>query len=228
MRKSNDIPEKLVVNWAPKSPILDSYRTIRTNVQFARKHKGIKTILITSPSQGEGKSITSANLAIVMAQNDIKTVYMDVDLRKPNGHNIFGVSNQKGVTSYLVEGCELNEIIQKAYTPNLSIVTSGFLTPNPTELLGSQRMDLFLREIKECFEIVILDSPSMFVPEASILAEIADGCILVIDAKKTKRNLASKVVQQLRQLNVNILGVVLNNMKNYYSERDLGKSERGE
>ncbi len=204
---------KLVTNWAFPSHIVEAYRTLRTNIQFASVDKQIKSILFTSTGAGEGKTTTSANLAIAMAKDLKRTVYIDTDLRKPAGHLIFNLSNRAGVTHYLVGQSALEEVIQETGIPLLSAVTSGAIPPNPAELLGSNRMSAFLDELERLFDVIILDSPPLLVTDGFLLSQKVDGCILVIDAKKTKREQAVKAVEQLKHAHANILGVVLNNEK---------------
>jgi protein-tyrosine kinase len=203
---------KLVAHWNPKSPISEAYRTIRTNIQFAGIDREIKTMLVTSTGPGEGKSTTSANLAIVMAQSDKKTVYIDADMRKPTGHRTFQVANRKGLTSYLAGQATLEEVLQGTMVPGLSLMTAGPIPPNPAELLASKRMGHLLEELKKEFDCIILDTPPVIaVADATILATQVDGCILVVNAGKTNRDLAIKARQQLENVNASILGVVLNN-----------------
>ncbi|WP_047150832.1 CpsD/CapB family tyrosine-protein kinase [Aneurinibacillus tyrosinisolvens] len=212
---------KLVAHWNPKSPIAEAYRTIRTNIQFAGVDREIKTILVTSTGPSEGKSTTSANLAIVMAQSDKKTVYIDADMRKPTGHHTFHVPNRKGLTSYLAGQAALDEVLQSTEIPNLLVIPAGPIPPNPAELLGSKRMTSFLEQLKQQFDYIVIDTPpTVAVADSTILATQVDGCILVVNAGKTNRDLALKAKQQLENVNAPLLGVVLNNKEikgnNYY------------
>jgi protein-tyrosine kinase len=221
MKNFDERYSKLVAHWNPKSPISEAYRTIRTNIQFAGIDREIKTILLTSTGPSEGKSTTSVNLAIVMAQSDKRVVYIDADMRKPTGHHTFHLPNRKGLTSYLAGQVSLDEVVQTTEIPNLSAITAGPIPPNPAELLGSKRMGLFLEELKQNFDHIIIDSPpTIAVADATILATQVDGCILVVNAGKTNRELAIKAKQQLENVNAPLLGVVLNNKEikgnNYY------------
>lgn len=221
-RKPDERYEKLIAHWNPRSPIVEGYRTLRINIQFASINQAARTLLVTSTSSSEGKTITSANLAVMMAKDQKKTVYVDTDLRKPRVHDTFDLPNLYGVSSYLVGESSITDIIQDSGLPNLSIVTCGPIPPNPVELLGSNRLDLLLEELVQRFEIVILDSPPMLVADAIVLATKVDGCIFVIDSQKTKREMAIKAIEKLKNVNAHILGVVMNNKKiknkaEYYS-----------
>jgi protein-tyrosine kinase len=225
---TNERYSKLVAHWNPKSPIAEAYRTIRTNIQFASIDKEIKTILVTSTAPSEGKSTTAANLAIVMAQAGKKTLYIDADMRKPTGHKTFRVPNRQGLTSCLVGQSNVHGVIQSTEIENLHVITAGPIPPNPAELLASNRMKEFIRELKKEFDQIIIDSPPVLaVADATILATQVDGCILVVNAGKTNREMAIKAKQQLENVKAPMLGVVLNNkeMKGnsyyyyYYGER---------
>ncbi|AMA71668.1 MULTISPECIES: CpsD/CapB family tyrosine-protein kinase [Aneurinibacillus] len=213
--------EKLIAYWNPKSQIAEAYRTLRTNIQFASVDEEIKTILITSTGPAEGKSTTATNLAVVMAQAAKRTLYIDADLRKPAGHHIFQVPNRRGLTTYLAGQIQLRDAVQETGIENLAIMTAGPIPPNPAELLGSKKMKLALKELHSQFEAIILDTPPVIaVADAAILSRLVDGCILVVNAGKTNRDLAARAKQQLEHTNARLLGVVLNNKQikhnNYY------------
>lgn len=213
MKKVENRNEKLIAHWNPKSSIAESYRTLRTNIQFASIGKIVKSILVTSTQPGEGKTTTSANLAIVMGQAGKKTVYVDADLRRPSGSETFHVNNFKGVTSYLVGNEKLEDIMQETGIPNVSVITAGPIPPNPAELLGSQEMSQFIAELQNRFDMVIIDSPpALAVADAVVLSTLVDGCLIVINAGKTNEDLVGKVTNQLQMANAKIFGVVLNKL----------------
>lgn len=212
-KRSRRLDDKLVTHYAPQSPAAELFRTIRTNIRFAGRGKPLRTILVTSAQPGEGKTLTSANLAVVLSQNNIRTVYVDADMRRPTGHHSFRLLNHQGLSSYLVGDCELADILQESLTPHLSVVTAGPIPPNPLELLETERLDAFLAEIGEHAEAVIIDSPPLVVSDAAWLASKADGCVLVVDAQSTGREAGIKAVEQLRSVNARILGAVLNNVE---------------
>lgn len=221
-KKMDDRYRKLITHWNPFSPIVEGYRTLRINIQFASSTQVTRTLLVTSTGPSEGKTITSANLAIMMAKDQKNTVYVDTDLRKPRAHFTFDLPNIRGVSTYLKGESSLKEIVQDSGVPNLSVITCGPIPPNPTELLGLNRIDLLIEELLQRFDFVIFDSPPMMIADAVVLATKVDGCIVVIDSQKTKRESAGKAIEQLKNVNGNILGVVLNNKKirnkeEYYS-----------
>lgn len=230
MRITDERSDKLVTSLPLKSTIAESYRTLRTNIQFASvDREQIKTILVTSTQPGEGKTVTSANLSIVMAQADIKTVYIHADLRRPTGHKIFGLQNVKGLTTYLVGQASIEEIIQDTDIPNLQVITSGPIPPNPAELLASKKMENFLEELKLKFDMIIIDTPPVLaVTDATVLSQKVDGCLLVVSSGITSKEMASKAKNQLMNAKAPLLGVILNNKKlskkeyntYYYYEND--------
>jgi len=213
---------KMVPKMEENSPIIEAYRLIRTNIQFQRGAKELRSIMFTSSLPEEGKSITCGNLAILMAMDHKKTVFVDCDLRKPSGHYMFHMTNRKGVTSYLTGRAQLNQIIRKTNIPNLSFIAAGPIPLHSPELLASKLMDQFIDELTKIFDLVILDAPPMVVSDPAILAAKADGCIFVISAKKNRREVIKQRIDQLKRIEANILGVILNKSdkksiwKNYY------------
>lgn len=149
----------LINNKNIKSPIVEAYKTLRTNIQFSMPDGGPRTILITSSSPGEGKSTTSANLAITMVQSNKKVLLVDGDLRKSVMHRIFELSNLKGLTNILAGNEDYREIVKENVVENLDIITAGPKPPNPSELLGSRRMENFLELAKQEYDIIIIDTP---------------------------------------------------------------------
>lgn len=192
------------------SPLAEAYRSLRTIVQYKTKSNAPSALMVTSKHPNEGKSLTSANLAIVMALDNKKTVYIDCDLRRPDGQFIFGVSIRKGVTSYLEGYSTMKEIVTGTHIPNLSVIVAGIIPPNPTELLSSKRMDQLIQELKKEYEYIIIDSPPMVVSDSLALANKVDGCIFVVNAQRSKRDEVTDGIQQLQQVQTEILGIVLN------------------
>lgn len=192
------------------SPLAEAYRSLRTIVQYKTKNNAASALMVTSKHPNEGKSLTSANLAIVMALDNKKTVYIDCDLRRPDGQFLFGVSSRKGVTSYLEGYSTAKEVVTGTHIPNLSVIVAGIIPPNPTELLSSKRMDQLLQELKKEFDYIIIDSPPMVVSDSLALANKVDGCIFVVNAQKSKRDEVTDGIQQLQQVKTEILGTILN------------------
>ena len=210
----NDQRRKLVTVIDPKSPISEQYRTIRTNIQFSSVDKDIQVIMVTSSGPMEGKSTTSANLAVVFAQQEKRVLLVDADLRKPTMHYTFNQTNTFGLTTVLAKQISLKEAVNATDVDNLSVLTSGPIPPNPAELMGSQGMDRFLLEVKETYDIIIFDTPPVLaVTDAQVLANKCDGTILVAYSGKTEMDEASKAKDILTAAKGKLLGAVLNHKK---------------
>lgn len=204
---------KLIVHEQAKSPISEAYRTLRINLQFSKINEELKLVMFTSSGPGEGKSMTAANAAVAMAQAGKNVLIIDCDLRKPVQHRIFG-KNRQGLTNLMVESLSLDQVIQPTEVPGLSLMTSGPIPPNPSELLASAKMDKLLETVKERFDMVILDAPPVLaVTDASVLASKVDGIVLVVAAGTVRPEIASKAKDLLEKANGHILGVVLNRVE---------------
>lgn len=213
--------ESLISVNDPKSPIAESYRTLRTNIQFSSFDEKIQSIVVTSSGPGEGKSTTSSNFAIVTAQGGKKTLLVDCDQRKPKLHKLFGFSNEIGISNLLVGEADFAQAVKKTEIENLYVLTAGTRPPNPAELLASSKMQQFLKELKSEFDYIILDTPPVImVTDAQILAQYADGCLLVVASGEADRGAAIRAKELLGKVNAKILGVVLNKIdttgKGYY------------
>ncbi|WP_058301306.1 CpsD/CapB family tyrosine-protein kinase [Gorillibacterium timonense] len=197
----------------PKSPISESYRMLRSNLDFTSFDNNEKILMVTSAGPSEGKSTTTTNLATVYAQSDKRVLIVDADLRKPTVHLSFNRSNRNGLSNILVGQAEWKECIQSSGIDNLSIIPSGPIPPNPSELLSSKRMKKFIEEVKDEFDIILFDtSPILAVTDAQVVAAFCSGVILVVDAGKTKKDTLSKAKHTLERADARILGVVLNNI----------------
>ncbi|MFC4100422.1 CpsD/CapB family tyrosine-protein kinase [Paenibacillus xanthanilyticus] len=198
----------------PKSPVTEAYRSIRTNIDFSSLDNNVQVIMSTSATPGEGKSTTISNLAVVYAQSDKKVVLIDADLRKPTMHHTFKLSNRFGLSSLLTRQVDLASAVQETAVPNLSVITSGPIPPNPSEMVASGRMSALIEELRGQFDIILIDTPPMLaVTDAQIIATKCDGVVIVLDSGRVKKDMALKVQDQLNQVNAKILGVVLNNVK---------------
>ena len=209
-KKRND----LIVLGNPNSPISEQYRAIRTNIQFAdTKETPLHTITVTSSGPNEGKSTTSANLAIVFAQAGERVLLVDADLRKPTVHVTFRVANDNGLTTLLTRGRLVTGAARETNIPNLSILPSGPKPPNPSELLGGKRMVELIEEMKEHYDLIIFDTPPVVsVPDAQIMAAKTDGTLLVVRENQTKKETLTKAKQLLTLANARILGAVQNDV----------------
>ncbi len=176
-------------------------------------------ISVTSAGPMEGKSTTAANLAVAYAQANKQVLLMDADLRKPTLHHTFEKSNRIGLSNLLANQYGIHEVVKDTHIENLSVITSGPIPPNPAEMLASKRMVSLLVELKDRFDMIIIDTPpALAVTDAQVIASICDGVLLVIDCGKVKRDLALKVKANLEHVKARILGVVLNNK----SRKDAG------
>jgi len=212
------IASHLVTHLDPKSAVSEAYRSLRTAILFSSagsaKENGSagKVYVITSSSPKEGKSTTIANLAITLGQGGQKTLLIDADLRRPVIHSVFGYNKEPGITNYLVGRANVEEITRITPIPNLSVITSGTIPPNPSELLGSPRMREFLEQMREKYDMILFDSPPvMAVTDAQILSQHADGVIVVLAAGQTQIELAKRTKQALLKVDAPIIGYVLNN-----------------
>lgn len=214
--------DKLITLKNPKSLISESFRTLRTNIQYSNIDDEIKILLITSSTPGEGKSTIVANLAISVGYTGKRVLIIDCDLRKPTIHKKIGISNLKGLTNVLIGETKLNEVIHRnGELDALHILTSGPIPPNPSELLGSNKMEDFLESLKDEYDMVIIDSPPVgLVTDAAILSTKVDGVLLVTAAGKTEIEVIKRSQGLLEKVKANIIGVILNKVdikgKSYY------------
>lgn len=204
----------LVTIADPQSPAAEAYRTLRTNLQFSTLDKPVRTVLVTSAGPDEGKSTTLCNLAVTIAQAGTKVLVVDCDLRRPVLHELLDLSNEKGLTTALIDENSGRLPLQQTAVPNLSALTSGPLPPNPADLLGSQRMLKVLEGLTAAADLVLLDSPPVtLVADGAILASRTDGVVLVVGAGRTRRDLAARAKAIIEKANGRILGAVLNNVR---------------
>lgn len=210
--EGRNIAAHLITHLSPKSPVAEAYRVLRTGIQFAKLDRKIKSIVVASGAPKEGKSTTSSNLAITMAKADFKTVLLDTDLRRPVLHRVFGVKREPGLTDYLFDRAEINEIFKQTEVENLYLVPCGIVPPNPSELLGSEKMKEFIEYLKLNYDMVIFDTPPLVaVTDALILANQVDGVLLVASAGKTEIDVITKAREMIHRVGGNVIGVLLNN-----------------
>ena len=207
--------DHLITVADPRSPVSEAYRTLRTNLDFSSLDKPIKTMLITSAGPEEGKSTVLANLAVTTAQTGRKVILVDCDLRRPTLHNIFNLKNDMGLTTMVVDDAAMESPpLQDTGVEGLQLVSSGPLPPNPSELLGSRRMEEIIAAFLERADVVLFDAPPVVaVTDAAVLATKVDGVLLVINAGGTKRDYARAAKARLEKVNANLLGAVLNNVR---------------
>lgn len=207
-----------IVDKLPKSITAESYRSLRTNIQYSSIDKQVKTLVVTSSNAGEGKSTVSGNLAYTFFQSGKRVLIIDCDLRKPSLHRKFNVSNEVGLTDVLVGTSELNKVMKKI-DDNLYLLTTGTLPPNPAEIIGSNTMENFLDECKINFDYIILDTPPILpVTDSKLLAIKADATVLVVRSEISKLKHVSQAFKELGKVNANVIGTILNDVE-VHSER---------
>lgn len=220
--KNKNAIKHLIAKKNPMSPITEQYRTLRTNIQFSGIDEKIKTVLITSGEPSAGKSMTAANLAIVSAQQELKTLLIDADMRKPTMHYKFKLDNISGLSTALINGESFIERAQSTEIDHLAVLSCGPIPPNPSELLASQKFEQLLTEAYETYDMIIIDTPPMLaVTDASILINKVDGAILVARSEQTETSQLEEAIERIKKSADNLLGVVLNDLEktdsyNYY------------
>ena len=201
----------LITLTAPRSPISEAYRKLRTNLSFYSVDNPIQTLVVTSPTPNEDKSSTVANLAVTMAQSGRRTLLIDCDLRRPQIHEIFSLRAEPGLTNMVLGEAEKSPV-QATDIENLYILTSGPTPPNPADLIGSGQFDRILEEVKAEYDIILFDAPPVIaVTDATILGAKVDGLLLVVSSGKTRRDHAERAKEQLEKAHVRIVGATLTN-----------------
>lgn len=204
----------LIAYSNPDSLIAEQFRTIRTNIHFLAEKGKRSVLLITSPSNGEGKSTTAANIAVSMAQQKEKVLLIDANLREPSLHSIFKITNSVGLTDVLTGKTTFEEAVNRTEIGRLEVLTSGAVPHNPTELLGSNKMcDLFQLVMKD-YEFILVDSSGVLeVADTKILANKCDGVILVISEHSTVHMDMIETKKALEFAQAKLIGVILNEIK---------------
>ena len=212
--------DKLVAVHEPLSPVVEGFRVLSMNLQYSSNNEPPRSLMITSPDISDGKSLSLANLAVVMAKGGLKVIAVDADLRKPTLHKIFNLHNTYGLSDqFLPLNPGLSEHLQITGIDNLQILTAGPLPPSPAELLGSARMTSLIDELKSQADIVLFDTPPcLMVADSSLLGTQLDGAVLIFQAGRTSTKDAQRAVEEFRRVNVNLLGMVLNTQNSRHGE----------
>jgi non-specific protein-tyrosine kinase len=206
--------DQLVTIAHPRSPAAEAYRTLRTNIQFCTLDAPVRSLLVTSASPEDGKSVTLANLAVTFAEAGQEVALVDADLRRPSLHTLFGLPNERGLTTFLLEDPNSQPPLQSVNVDHLRVLTSGPLPHNPADLLGSQRMEKVVERLRDLAEIVLFDAPPVIaVADAAVLARKLDAVLLVVGVGRTKRDHAGRAKRLLEKANARVLGAVLYNVR---------------
>ena len=207
---SNDSVSTAQQNRSIPFAVVESYKTIRTNLLFLLSNKSHNSITISSPYQGEGKSTTAVNTAIALSQLGSKVLLIDADLRRPSIHRKMKFQNNMGLSSVLVGFCTIDEAINSV-NANLDVLTSGPTTPNPSELLGSENMSDMLDTLQKSYEYIIIDTPPInIVTDALVLAPKTAGIMLIVKDNTTRHDQLRKTLNSIEFAGVRLLGLVLN------------------
>lgn len=200
----------LITHQDPAALASESFRVLRTNLQFLGLDKPLKSILVTSATPSEGKSTTIANLAIAFAQTGAKVCLVDADLRRPTVAKLFGLDNWSGLTTAIISRGAVDEVVRESSVPGLWVLTSGPIPPNPSELLGTNRMAELIAALEAQFDMVLIDTPPLLaVTDAAVLAPRAGGVIMVVRSGRVARQQVIRAKEALTAVKANLLGAVL-------------------
>ncbi len=241
-RKSTHVPTTdedqidacIVTQHDPKSPVSEAYRTLRTNFQFATIKRPVRTLMVTSAVPGEGKTTTAVNLAVTMADCGMRVLVVDTDLRRPNVHRVLRMERGPGLADVLRGEASLPSVIRKTRVENLWIISSGRVPPNPSELMGSERMAKLMAQLGADFDLVVCDAPSVLVvTDPVLLATHVDTTIIVVAVNRARRETVQRAHRLLQTASAEIAGVVLNGLEAsrrhyyyYYYYYEDGRSQR--
>lgn len=204
-------PVELTVHLHPTSGVAEAARSIRTNVFFMSPDRPYRTLLVTSAGPSEGKTTVACCIAIAMAQAGRRVVLVDCDMRRPRLHRVFGTDRDHGVTTALLDLANLSQVEHQTPVPNLSVVTTGPLPPNPAEILHSEAFAKMLTMLRERYDCVVIDSPPVVpVTDSAVLSTSVDGTVLVVRAFKTTKDVARRAVRSIRDVGGHLVGTVLN------------------
>ena len=200
-----------------KSIVAESFRTLRSNLQFSEFGKNIKIIVVTSANPNEGKSEVSINLAASLAQQGKRVIIIDADMRKPTQHKLTKLNNTEGLSTFLLKKSGVDSINHLTINDvNLDVLTSGPVPPNPSEMLASSSMDETLKAFEDFYDYVIIDTPPLLAAtDAQVLASISDATLLVVDIKKSKRRQIIEAKRRLDHVGARLLGVIMNKIDSH-------------
>ena len=210
--EAKQLQRRLITHEDPKSPVAEAYRSLRTSIMYSSANEEIKSILVSSPGPGEGKTTTIANLAITYANLGKKTLLIDTDLRRPVQHRVFNVKRDPGITHYLSGATDdFNSVIQETEIKNLFVVSAGVIPPNPSELLGSERMRKLVSQLEAEWDMVLFDSPPLVaVTDATMVSKEIDRIIMVVKSGGTDKGAFNRTLLALQNVEAPLGGVVMN------------------
>jgi non-specific protein-tyrosine kinase len=219
--------DSIITLTDPTSPAAEAYRSLRINLEFAGVDEPLHTLLITSSGPGEGKSTALANLAVAMSDGERDVILVDADLRRPSQHELFGLSNEHGLSDMFRDDSAFNNPpLQSIPNSTLKVLTSGTLPPIPSQLLAARKMDEVIARLAEQADVVLFDAPPVVaVTDASLLASKVDGVLLVVKAGSTRRDHVRAAKDRLEKVNARLVGAVLLNasfdtsLERYYSRQ---------
>ncbi|MEA3326297.1 MAG: polysaccharide biosynthesis tyrosine autokinase [Chloroflexota bacterium] len=211
----------LFISTQPRSPVSEAVRSLKTNLEFSAVDQPLSTILVTSANPSEGKSTIAVNYALAVSQSGKKTLLLDADMRRPSIHKFFDIPNRMGLSEVLRSNLNLEQVtrgFESSY--DFSVITSGYLPPDPSKLLASKKMSHTIEELKTIYDVIVIDCAPLVVSDPHVLAAIVDGLIYIVQPEKTRSQHLVANMQQLKQINANVLGVVFNKIqrshKSYY------------
>ncbi len=208
-----DKAEELITLQDQRSAVSETYRGIRTRILFSTTETQPKSILMVSAMESEGKTISSANLAVIMARTGSRVLLLDCDMRKPRLNTIFSIEREKGVSNILVNDCSISDALRKTDIENLDMIPCGQIPPNPSELLGSKAMKEMLATLSRDYDRIVIDSPPVSaVTDAVVLSKAVDGVVVVLQANKTERVVAQRAIEQMQAVKAHIFGIILNRL----------------
>lgn len=228
--------DKIISIRNPKSPISESYRGIRTSIEFSNLDKEMNVITVTSSMQNEGKTTVITNLAVSFANLEKKVLLLEGDLRNPSVHRMFNISNINGLTDILLKDKAFAECVHCTEVKNLHVLTCGAMPPNPSEILSSKKMKEFINSLREYYDYIFIDTPPIgIVTDAGIISTYSDGCVFVVGSKQCDIEMAKIAKKRLNDVGANIIGAVLNKFEaegngysyyNYYYQHESGRKGR--
>lgn len=208
---SSNNRRNLIAYSNPDSFIAEQFRTLRTNVQFLMGKEENPILLITSPTKGEGKSNTAANIAVSIAQQKERVLVIDANLREPALHSIFKISNENGLTDVLTERITFEDAVFRTEIGRLEVLTSGVIPHNPTELLGSEKLGQLFQQVKKLYDFIVVDSSGVLdLADTKVLANKCDGVILVVNECLTQSEDAIETKKALELAKARLIGLVVN------------------